>query len=401
MNDVRRPSVIGRTRPSPAMTGRSIGINAHLLSFTPGYRRAGVSQYTEQVVRHLMATVPTSGDTLTIFAGPETPPAGYIADGVVWTPSLLPTGHAPGRIVWEQAVAPFAATRAHLDVLFCPVNVVPLLARVLSVVTVHDLAFLAHPDAFHNAKRRYLTVMTRLSVRRARQVIAVSGHTRDDLVRYFRVRPERITVIPNAADARFRPADDPHAITQFKAKNNLPDRVILFVGTLEPRKNLRRLIEAFASLGDDDAETKLVIVGASGWLTSDLAPLVRERGLSNRIIFTGYVEDDDLPHWYQVATVFCYPSLYEGFGLPVLEAMACGTPVVTSRTSSLPELVGGAAVLVDPTDVAALARALKTVLADESRRQSMSQAGLARARAFSWERTAAATLAVIRNAARR
>jgi len=382
------------------MTGRSIGINAHLLSFTPGYRRAGVSQYTEQIVHHLMATVPETGDTLAIFAGPDAPPPGYIADDVRWIASFLPTGNAPGRIVWEQAVAPFAATRAHLDVLFCPVNVVPMATPIPTVVTVHDLAFIAHPDAFHAAKRRYLTLMTRLSVHRARHVIAVSTHTRDDLVRHFHVRAERITVIPNAADARFRPADDAHAITRFKAENNLPDRFVLFVGTLEPRKNLRRLIEAFASLDADHAETKLVIVGASGWLTSDLAPLVWERGLSDRIDFTGYVSDDDLPRWYQAATVFCYPSLYEGFGLPVLEAMACGTPVVTSRTSSLPELVGDAAVLVDPTDVTALADALKTVFTDEARRQSMSRAGLARARAFSWERTAAATLDVIRNAAR-
>ncbi len=381
-------------------TGRSIGVNAHLLSFTPGYRRAGVSQYTEQIVRHLMATVSNSGDTLTVFAGPDAPPNGYVADEVAWRTSRLPTGHAPGRIVWEQFVAPFATAWAHLDVLLCPVNVVPLAGRVPSVVTVHDLAFLAHPEAFHVTKRRYLAAMTRLSVHRARHVIAVSSHTRDDLVRHFGVRPERVTVVPNAVDARFQPADDDHAITRFKAEHHLPDRFILFVGTLEPRKNLRRLIEAFASLANDETETTLVIVGASGWLTSDLAPLVSTHGLGERITFAGYVSDDDLPHWYRAATVFCYPSLYEGFGLPVLEAMACGTPVITSRTSSLPELTGDAAVLVDPTDVAELARALKTVLADESRRHTMSRTGLARASAYSWERTAAATLEVIRDAAR-
>ncbi len=383
-----------------AMAGRLIGVNAHLLSFTPGYRRAGVSQYTEQIVRHLMATVPDSGDTLTIFAGPEAPPTRYIADGVLWRTSHLPTGHAPGRIIWEQAVAPIAAIRAGLDVLFCPVNVVPLAATVPTVVTVHDLAFLAHPEAFHTAKRRYLTAMTRLSVHRAQRVIAVSGHTRNDLVRHFGLRAERVTVIPNAADARFRPTDDSNAISRFKDAHGLPDHFILFVGTLEPRKNLRRLIEAFASLAADHRETKLVIVGAAGWLTSDLAPLVQTRGLSNRIIFTGYVPDDELPLWYQAATIFCYPSLYEGFGLPVLEAMACGTPVITARTSSLPELTGDAALLVDPTAVTELTDALKTVLADGSRRHAMSQAGLARARSFSWERTAAATLAVIRDAAR-
>lgn len=381
-------------------TGISIGVNAHLLSFTPGYRRAGVSQYTEQVVRHFMATVPYSDDTLTVFAGPVAPPDGYVPNGVRWIPSRLPTGHAPGRILWEQFVAPVASVRAALNVLFCPVNVVPLACRVPSVVTVHDLAFLAYPAAFHPAKRRYLTAMTRLSVHRARRVIAVSAHTRDDLVHHFGVRPERIAVIPNAADERYRPADDPAVVARFKAEHHLPDRVILFVGTLEPRKNLRRLIEAFALLGDAEADVRLVIVGASGWLTSDLAPLVQAHGLSDRIIFPGYVPDDDLPRWYQAATVFCYPSLYEGFGLPVLEAMACGTPVVTSRTSSLPEVAGDAALLIDPTDGDGIAHALRTVLPDDARRQEMSAAGIARSRLYAWERTAAATLDVIRDAAR-
>jgi glycosyltransferase involved in cell wall biosynthesis len=379
------------------MTVLSIGVNAHLLSFTPGYRRAGVSQYAEQIVRHFMSAVPRAGDALTVFAGPVAPPDGYVPDDVRWIASRLPTGHAPGRIIWEQIVAPVVSARSALDVLFCPVNVVPLACPVPSVVTVHDLAFLAYPAAFHAAKRRYLTAMTRLSVHRARRVIAVSAHTRDDLMRHFGVPAERITVIPNAADARFHPAADAGAVARFKAAHNLPDRFILFVGTREPRKNLRRLIEAFALL--DDADVRLVIVGASGWLTSDLAPLVQSRGLSDRMQFTGYVPDEDLPHWYQAATVFCYPSLYEGFGLPVLEAMACGTPVVTSRTSSLPEVTADAALLIDPTDVRALAHALHSVLADDARRREMSEAGIARARFYSWERTAADTLAVVRDAA--
>lgn len=382
------------------MTGLSIGVNAHLLSSESGYRRAGVSRYIEQMVRYCIATLPQATDLLTVFAGPDTSPPAAVPDRVRWVSSRLPTGHAPGRIVWEQCVAPVAAARAGLDVLFCPVNVVPLACPVPSIVTVHDLAFLVYPEAFHAAKRRYLTAMTRLSVQRARRVIAVSAHTRDDLVHHFGVRPERVTVIPNAADARFRPATDPEAVARFKQANNLPDRFILFVGTLEPRKNLRRLIEAFTLLAADDTATKLVIVGASGWLTSDLAPLVQAHGLTDRITFTGYISDGDLPSWYQAATVFCYPSLYEGFGLPVLEAMACGTPVVTSRASSIPEVTGDAALLVDPTDVPGLARAVQSVLADESRQQEMSEAGIARSHTFSWERTAAAMLDVLRDAAR-
>lgn len=383
------------------MTGISIGVNAHLLSFMPGYRRAGVSQYTQQMVCHLMTALPRSDDIVTIFSGPALPPDGFVPAGVHWQRSRLPTDHAPGRIVWEQIVAPVVSARAGLDVLFCPVNVVPLASAVPSVVTVHDLAFLSHPEAFHAAKRRYLTAMTRLSVRRARRVIAVSAHTRDDLVRHFGVNPARVVVIPNAADERFRPSADRDTLARFRAKNALPERYILFVGTLEPRKNLRRLIEAFARIAGDQPDVKLVIVGASGWLTSDLAPLVHAHHLRDRIIFMGYVQDDALPLWYQGASVFCYPSLYEGFGLPVLEAMACGTPVVTSRTSSLPEVTGEAALLVDPTDVPGIARALTALLADGARRRELAAAGRAHARRYSWERTAAATLAVIRDAARR
>ncbi len=378
-----------------------IGVNAHLLSFKAGYRRAGVSQYTEQILRHLMRDVPASGDSLTVFAAPGNPPPGYVLTPVTWRQSRLPTGGAPGRIIWEQVVAPVATARAHIDVLFCPVNVLPILTRTPSVVTVHDLAFLAQPEAFHPSKRRYLTLMTRLSVHRARAVIAVSAHTKADLTRSFGIEAEKITIIPNAADPRFTPVSDPAAVGAFRRSHHLPERFILFVGTLEPRKNLRRLIEAFARLAADDADLRLVVVGASGWLTSDLAPLVQRLNLNERIIFMGYVADDELPRYYQAATVCCYPSLYEGFGLPVLEAMACGTPVVTSRTSSIPDVTGDAAILIDPTDTDAIAGALHAVLTSPERRVAMRAAGLARAATFSWERTAAATLDVIRRAARR
>jgi glycosyltransferase involved in cell wall biosynthesis len=379
-----------------------IGFNAHLLSFAPGYRRAGVSQYTEQLLRHFAATALDENDALTVYGGSDEAAQAWIRErpSIRYRASPLPTGSAPGRILWEQTVAPVVTLRDHLDLLFCPVNVVPLAGIVPSVVTVHDLAFVAHSEAFPPSKRRYLTMMTRLSVHRARRVIAVSAHTKDDLVRHFGVAPGKVAVIPNAMDHRFRPATDRDALAQFTHDHHLPKRFILFVGTLEPRKNLRRLIEAFARIARTDGDVALVIVGASGWMTSDLAPLVQRLTLTERIIFTGYVPDDELPLWYQSATIFCYPSLYEGFGLPVLEAMACGTPVVTSNTSSLPELASGAALLVDPTNGDALADALLALLTNAPRRAEMRHAGIERARGYSWERTAVATYAVIAEAAR-
>jgi len=382
------------------MTGLRIGVNAHLLSFMPGYRRAGVSQYIEQIVRGLAALAPEHGDTLTVFAEPTPPPPGYVSPAVCWRRSRLPTGHAPGRILWEQAVAPFAVPHAHLDVLLCPVNVVPLAVAVPTVVTVHDLAFLAHPEAFVPAKRRYLAAMTRLSTHRARRVIAVSAHTAADLTRYFNVPPAKITVIPNAADPAFRPAANPADIAAFRQSMGLPERFVLAVGTLEPRKNLRRLVDAFARIAPQAPEVSLVIVGGAGWRTSDLAPHVASLGLGERIRFAGYVENGDLPRWYQAATVFCYPSLYEGFGLPPLEAMACGTAVVTSNTSSLPEVVGDAALTVDPTDTPAIAAALLYLLTDDALRATLAAAGLAQATQFRWARTAAETRAVLADAAK-
>lgn len=380
-----------------------IGFNAHLLSFAPGYRRAGVSQYTEQVLRLFVTDTLTRGDSLSVFVGPDKRVHDWfpVRSNVSYHLSHLPTGSAPGRILWEQCIAPIAARREHLDVLFCPVNVVPVAALAPSVVTVHDLAFIAYPEAYHASKRRYLSLMTRLSVRRARRVIAVSAHTKDDLVHHFGVAPAKVTVIPNAMDSRFHPASDLAAVARFKTDHHLPERCILFVGTVEPRKNLQRLIEAFARLGRAEQDVTLVIVGASGWMTSNLAPVVRRHELTDRVLFTGYVPDDELPRWYQAATVFCYPSLYEGFGLPVLEAMACGTPVVASNASSIPEVAGDAAVLVNPTDVAALSGALQTLLADAPRRAEMRRAGIERARDYSWERTASATYAVLAEAARR
>ncbi len=383
---------------NPAMR---IGFNAHLLSFASGYRRAGVSQYTEQLLHHFVTTAMQEGDTLAVYAGGSDAARDWMAEHrtIDYRASSLPTARPQGRILWEQAVAPVVARRDRLDILFCPVNVVPLAGTVPSVVTVHDLAFLAHPEAFHPSKRAYLSLLTRLSVQRARRVIAVSAHTKDDLVRHFHVAPGKVIVIPNAMDDRFRPATDAAAIRQFRHDHRLPERFILFVGTLEPRKNLRRLIDAFARVARADSEVALVIVGGSGWMTSDLAPLVQQHNLGDRIIFTGYVPDDELPRWYQAATLFCYPSLYEGFGLPVLEAMACGTPVVTSKTSAIPEVAGGAAVLIDPTDVTALADVLLALLTDAPRRGAMAHAGIVRARGYSWERTAAETYAVVTEAA--
>lgn len=380
----------------PAPPAR-VGIAAHLLSFAASYRQAGVSRYIAELLRAFAA----GGDgahEYTVFAGPARPPGAFASLGIApggglrWRHSRLPTARPPVRIAWEQVAGPVAARRARLDLLHGPVNVLPLGAPCPGVVTVHDLAFLAYPAAFHPAKRRYLALLTALSLRRAARAIAVSSFTRDEIVRRLGVPAAKVAVVPNAADASFapRPAGE---VARFRAERGLPTRMILSVGTLEPRKNLVGLLQAFARVAPATDAT-LVVVGAKGWLYDELFARLDALGLAGRVRFAGRVPDGELPLWYNAAEVFVYPSRYEGFGLPPLEALACGVPVVTSDAASMPEVVGDAAILADPADPVALAAALARVLDDAGLRAALRERGPRRAAQFSWARTAAATRAV-------
>jgi glycosyltransferase involved in cell wall biosynthesis len=263
------------------------------------------------------------------------------------------------------------------------------------VVTIHDLSFIRFPTLFRAANRLYLNVLTRLSARRAQRLIAVSIQTAQETMRLLGVPPERIDVVYHGVDPVFHPlpADE---IVAFRQRRGLPEQYVLFVGTLEPRKNLVRLVEAFARTRE--SHVKLVLAGGKGWLYDELFDTVETLGLQEDVIFPGYVTSEELPLWYNAATVFCYPSVYEGFGFPVLEAQACGTPVLTSNISSLPEAAGDGALLVDPYDVDALAAGLHRLLHDESLRHQLQESGLAHAGRFSWMDTARETARVYRRA---
>lgn len=370
-----------------------IGIDAHLLSFAGTYRQAGVSRYIAELLRAFAADdAADSAFDYLAYIGRDVPPADFLPVGqgrVRWRQSVLPTERAPVRIGWEQAVGPGAALRDRLDLLHGPVNALTLAAPTRGIITIHDLAFLAHPEAFHAAKRRYLTLMTRLSARRSSRIIAVSHFTRAEIVRRLGVAAGKVVVVHNGVDAAFapRPVDE---IAQFRAERELPDRFILTLGTLEPRKNLTTLLAAYAQIAlATDAD--LVVVGGQGWLYDEALARVGALGLTGRVRFAGHVPDGDLPLWYNAATVFAYPSMYEGFGLPPLEALACGTPTVTSAVTSLPEVVGEAALLVEPRDASALAAALLRVLNDTDLRTRLSAAGPLQAAGFTWARTAAGT----------
>jgi glycosyltransferase involved in cell wall biosynthesis len=295
-------------------------------------------------------------------------------------------------------VQPWALWRADVHLLHALAFVSPIVSLVPAVITVHDLSFLRFPQRFRPQNRVYLSLMTRLSCRHARRIIAVSQATADEVVRLLGVPSERIDIVPHGVQhSRFR-ALTPSRVEAFRREKRLPEHFVLFLGTLEPRKNLVTLIEAFASIERVQCGTILVIAGAKGWYFQEVFKRVEELGLADRVYFAGFVPDAELPLWYNAATVFVYPSLYEGFGMPLLEAMACGTPVVGSDASCLPEVIGDAGLLVSPQDVAGLSDRLERLLVDVDLREELSQRGQTRAMAFTWEATAAATVASYRRA---
>jgi glycosyltransferase involved in cell wall biosynthesis len=288
------------------------------------------------------------------------------------------------RLAWEQFGLPRQVRSHRLDVLHSPHYTMPLRHQARSVVTFCDMTFLLHPDLHQAVKRVFFPAMMRLSARRADRLIAISESTRDDLVRLWGVECSRIATIPLAADAKYRPSS-PEAIAETCRRHGLnPGDYVLYVGMLEPRKNVNRLVEAFGKAAKDLPGVDLVIVGRRGWMYDEIFAQVEALSLQQRVRFTGYVASEDLPALYGGARLFAYPSKYEGFGLPVLEAMSCGTPVVTTNVSSMPEVAGDAAVLVEPDDVIGLAAALVRVAGDHALRDDLDCRGLARANAFSW-----------------
>jgi glycosyltransferase involved in cell wall biosynthesis len=372
-----------------------VALNAQLLSSAASYRAAGINR----VLQHLLAELPgVPGDERYVVYAPYSDANRRLlaAPRVRSRLTRLPMDRPPVRIAWEQTVLPIELVREGADLLHALGFVSPIAWRGRTVVTVYDLSFLRFPEVYNRANRVYLGTFTPPSLRRADRVITISEDARRDVIELCGVAPERVTPILLAADERFRPAPSA-AIEAFRARQGLPDRFVLYQGTLQPRKNVETLVRAYALLrsqGSDDH--RLVLAGPRGWQYEPIFELIRQLGLAGSVTFPGFVPDDELALWYSSATVFAFPSRYEGFGLPLLEAMACGTPVVSSNASSLPEVVGDAGLLIDPSDVEGLASALRRLLEDESLRQALSAAGRERARSFSWRRTASETVQVYR-----
>ena len=393
-----------------------VAISAHLLASrgAAGYRGAGIHTYIDNLLAHLPHVDP--GVRYTVYTNAQPPIDARIR------PAWLPTAKPLMRILWEQLAQPLALRRDRPDVLHAAAFVAPLASSCPNVVTVYDLSFAVFPKLFRGLNQAYLRIFTRRSVRRARCVIAISEHTRRDVHRLYGVPRDRIDVACPGVDARFRPLPR-EQVEAFRRKHSLPERFFLHVGTLEPRKNLGRLIDACGELeigdissrsgverdwrrkspkrsgaGLEIGDWRLVLVGGKGWMVDDLSARVKRHGLEQRVTFAGYAPAEELPLWYNAATAFVYPSLYEGFGMPPLEAMACGAPVIASSAASLPEVVGDAGLVVAPEDVQGLAQAMRRVWRDEGLRGDLSRRGVERARRFTWEATARATVESYRRA---
>ena len=349
-----------------------MGINAALFSAREGYRQTGVSRYISELIAGL-ERIKSPDDQLLLF-GQKTGP---IKDNPLT------------RILWEQTGLPVNIAARRLDVFHTPIGAVPLLSVAPGVVTVHDLAFLKYPDQLPKSRRTWLVGAVRMSARRAAKIITVSQATANDLQEWLDIPDDRIQAIPLATSGKVERVEGT-SLDVFRMKWDIERPYVLAVGTLEPRKNLPTLLRAFAKI-KDDIEHQLVLVGPEGWLTGELKSTLDELNLGDRVRLTGFVSDEELGGWYSGADLYVFPSHYEGFGLPAIEAMRCGAPVLASDNSAFPEVIGDAGVMIPAHDVDLWAESIRELLGDESRRLHLRDLGFARADAFSWDRTAQET----------
>jgi glycosyltransferase involved in cell wall biosynthesis len=362
-------------------------------TLTPG--RTGVGYYSEHLLHHLAQEVQHTGDELVV-----------VSNQPIDTTHPLPrhvTVHSrsrfPLRIAWMQMLAGRVLDDIGADVAHFTNGMVPLGTGAARVVTIHDMSLKLYPEC-HPLRRRVINrPLISVAARVADAVVAVSNSARDDLLRFHNIPAERVNVVPEAAGPDFRPIRDRVLRARIRLRYGLPERFVLYVGAIEPRKNLPRLVEAFAQARRRGIPHELVCVGPYGWSSRDLYDQVNRLGLRRIVHFTGYVPAEDLPTIYSLSEFFVFPSMYEGFGLPVIEAMACGTPVITSNTSSLLEIAGDAAETADPLDADALAAALVTLATSRDRRCELAARGVERAQQYSWTRTAKEMLALYRRIA--
>jgi glycosyltransferase involved in cell wall biosynthesis len=367
---------------------------------------AGIGRYTRQLFRALIEldaqnryVLLVAGRGVARGEGPQepVPGLGYASEfaKLVKRPNVrvvnIPLSDRALAILWHRLRMPLWVELfcGELDLFHSPDFTLPPTRRARGVVTVHDLSFIRVPDSAHPRLRSFLLQAVSRSVQRADWVLADSQCTKRDLIELMGSSVERVEVIYPGVERRFRPIKEAAVLAAVQERYQLPSRFVLALSTLQPRKNFERLIRAYALMSEGlRRDVKLVIAGGRGWCYDSIFETVKALQLENAVHFPGYIADRDLPALYSLAELFALPSLYEGFGLEPLEAMACGTPVVTSNVSSLPEVVGDAGFCVDPLNVERLAEAMELVFGDEDLRQEMIRRGMERAQGFSWRAAA-------------
>lgn len=380
-----------------------IGIDASRATVA---HRTGTETYSLNLIRALLRL--DSGQRFRLYTNghPHPQPLSLAGRGESAPSPLWGEGQGEGPLAVELRAIPFPRLWTHIrlsgemlsrppDVLFVPAHVLPLIHPRRSVVTVHDLGYLSYPEAHRPADRRYLDGSTRWNAHQAAAVLADSRATKDDLVRAYNADPDKVHVVYLGRDEAVAPVTDRARLADVQNRYGIATPYLFYVGTLQPRKNLARVIDAFARVAGRLGDVQLVLAGKRGWLYDDLFAQVTRLGLERRVVFPGYVDDADLPALLSGAVALVFPSLYEGFGIPVLEAGACGLPVITSNTSSLPEVAGDAALLVDPHDVDAIAEAMYRLATDPELRAELTRRGRENVKRFSWEKCARETLAVL------
>jgi glycosyltransferase involved in cell wall biosynthesis len=367
------------------------------IDYTAAIRQgAGIGQYVRNLVAALLTEDTVNQYTLLTSGRPTKEHPFPTGPNVRGRSIFIPDRYL--NILWYRWRLPLNATlfSGQVDIYHGPDFALPPLGKKLrKVVTVHDLAFLEHPEYAVPELVAYLKKIVPEAVEAADVVAAVSEATRQGLINHFKTPAEKITVVPIGVASHFRRITDPILLGATQHKYELKHPLVLGVGTLEPRKNHLNLIKAFAKAArKKNGPAMLAIAGGKGWLYEETQRVVANLKLENKVRFLGRVSDLELITLYSMADIFAYPSFFEGFGIPPLEAMACGAPTITSDTSSLPEVVGEAAILVNPHDVDALSQAITRLIDNEGLREELRQKGFQRVQNFSWPRTARKMLAV-------
>ncbi len=360
-------------------------------SRTTRRQRTGTENYALQLLRHLLA-VENNPHHFTLYFRDE-PSPGLFQPAPNWSARVIPWPR-----MWTHLRFAAELWRKRPAVTFVPAHTLPRFFPGKAVVTVHDLGYLHFPDAHPDKERRYLDWSTAFSARRSTLILADSQATADDLSQHYTIPADKIRVVYPGYDEELAPITDPDVLAAARAKYALPERYLFFLGTLQPRKNIARLVQGFAQWRSqsEEQDVHLVLGGQAGWLYQEAWTADVEN-----VILTGYVADEDVAALYSGALALVFPSLYEGFGFPVLEAMRCDTPVLCANTSSLPELAGDAAVLVDPEDVEAIANGIGQLVSNAELRRQLVKKGRIQSEKFTWAQAAQQTLAVLEEAAAR